>query len=85
MPNHHPSEIADMYAAEARALREQLAICANDLTVARSDIARAMHALDCALAWGEALMLFLPHGQPLPPGLGAAKGALDVALKGLQR
>lgn len=51
---------------------------------ARRDAALVIHALDCSLALVEAMMINLPNGQPVDPGVAAAKGALDNAMAAIR-
>jgi hypothetical protein len=70
MPNGDP--LSDM--------RLDVAKLKQELYQTRADAALVVHALNCALQWGEALFTFLPEGTPLHPNVSAAKGALDRAM-----
>ena len=55
----------------------------RDLTRLRSELGRAQYAVDCAIVMIEALVIFIPEGMPLHPGVGVAQGRLDRALHAL--
>lgn len=74
-------DVATLLAMGTKILERQT----TELEQARIGNAKVVHALDCALQLVETLIAFLPEGQPLHPGLDAAKGALDQALKELRR
>jgi hypothetical protein len=57
----------------------------SELEQLRAANAKAMYALDRAIQLVEALIAFLPEGQPLHPGLETANKALREALKDLRR
>jgi hypothetical protein len=94
MPNHDDWERADLYAADAAALRKKI----NELEAvidqhARQHTANIMfmdkmhsegalivHALDRALQLTEALMSFWPADHPMNPNVSACKQQLDEAM-----
>jgi len=78
MPNHHDWERADYYHQENIDLR-------NELRTVREDAASVVYALDCALQLIDALILFLPEGQPLPENLAGCKHRLDQAMDVVRR
>ena len=47
--------------------------------------AKLIHALDCAIIWGEMLFAHLPQGTVLPEGTSAAMGALKRALQEVRK
>lgn len=63
---------------------EKIAQLRAELEEARAGNALIIHALSCALQWGEALFAFLPEGMVLPEGVKTAKGALTEAMRALQ-
>ncbi len=73
MPNHHDWERADLYAEENAKLR-------RELRQVHADSANIVLALDAAMQLIEALIMFLPDGQPLPPQLAGVKQRLDEAM-----
>ena len=63
---------------------EELAQLKAQLEEARAGNALVVHALGCALQWGEALFAFLPEGTVLPEGVKTANGALAQAMRALK-
>jgi hypothetical protein len=54
-----------------------------ELTKSREGAALIIHALNCAIQLTDALIAYTPDGSPLHPGVGAAKGALDDAMRAI--
>lgn len=52
----------------------------KELGKTRHDAGLVVHALDCAIALIEQLILFLPDGSPVPDGVATCKAALDRAM-----
>jgi hypothetical protein len=65
-------------------LHEELAQLRAQLEEARAGNALIIHALNCALQWGEALFAYLPEGTVLPEGVKTANGALAQAMRALK-
>lgn len=57
----------------------------RELHNTRTDAAKLVYALDCAIQLIEALIMFLPHGTVLPEGVTTAKYVLDRAMEELRR
>jgi hypothetical protein len=74
MGNHPHSEEA----TQAAQLREEL-------RQVRSDSALVVYTLDQAMQLIDALILYLPEGQVMPPYLAEAKHRLDVAMDQIRR
>jgi ElaB/YqjD/DUF883 family membrane-anchored ribosome-binding protein len=60
---------------------EQIAKLQAQLEKTRTDASHVVHALNCAVQLIEALITYTPEGTVLHPGVAAAKGALDHAMR----
>lgn len=59
--------------------------CAHMLEEASAGNARVIYALDRGVQLIELLIAFLPEGQPTHPGLEAARGAFEQALRDIRK
>jgi hypothetical protein len=59
--------------------------CACLLEEASTGNARVIYALDRGVQLIELLIAFLPEGQPAHPGLEAARGAFEQALRDIRK
>lgn len=56
------------------------AMAEEELQRCQQDAALVIHALECSIILIEKLLINLPSGQPIDPGVATAKGALDRAM-----
>jgi hypothetical protein len=57
----------------------------REATRLRGELGRAQYAVDCAIILINALVIFIPNGTVLHPGVGVAQAKLDRALHALQQ
>ena len=70
---------------ENDALRTEARGAYTDLASARRDAALVIHALDRSCQLIEALLAWVPDGQPMTPGLSTAHEAWRKAMEAVRR
>jgi hypothetical protein len=63
--------------------RDRIAELEAELLKTREGAALIVHALNCAIQLTDALIAYTPDGSPLHPGVAAAKGSLDEAMRAI--